>query len=96
MNSIVPSNIVEYLAKSPPFAVIESINKKKGGPRTSLYDLCKKVQWTMPTFDTTETKSRFANSTSYFLVAQILVYIYTKIISFPCYICFFLHISRSN
>lgn len=42
----------------PP--VIESINKKKGGPRTSLYDLCKKVQWTMPTFDTTETKSRTA------------------------------------
>ncbi|XP_011002830.1 PREDICTED: endoribonuclease Dicer homolog 3-like isoform X2 [Populus euphratica] len=42
----------------PP--VIESINKKKGGPRTSLYDLCKKVQWTMPTFDTRETKSRTA------------------------------------
>jgi hypothetical protein len=37
---------------------------KKGGPRTALYDLCKKVQWPMPTFDTTETKSRLANSTS--------------------------------
>ncbi|KAI5586099.1 hypothetical protein BDE02_06G190200 [Populus trichocarpa] len=33
---------------------------KKGGPRTALYDLCKKVQWPMPTFDTTETKSRTA------------------------------------
>ncbi|XP_011019322.1 PREDICTED: endoribonuclease Dicer homolog 3 [Populus euphratica] len=33
---------------------------KKGGPRSALYDLCKKVQWPMPTFDTTETKSRNA------------------------------------
>ncbi|CAK7352744.1 unnamed protein product [Dovyalis caffra] len=42
----------------PP--VIESISMQKGGPRTALYDLCKKVQWPMPTFDTTETKSRTA------------------------------------
>ncbi|PIN18424.1 hypothetical protein CDL12_08924 [Handroanthus impetiginosus] len=31
---------------------------KKGGPRTSLYALCKKLQWPMPTFNTMEQKSR--------------------------------------
>ncbi|XP_047327268.1 endoribonuclease Dicer homolog 3a-like [Impatiens glandulifera] len=34
------------------------INKKKGGPRVSLYELCRKQQWPMPTFETTEHKSR--------------------------------------
>lgn len=38
--------------------VISGINMKKGGPRTTLFDLCKKQQWPMPTFDSTETKSR--------------------------------------
>ncbi|XP_052209161.1 endoribonuclease Dicer homolog 3a isoform X2 [Diospyros lotus] len=38
--------------------VLASIDMKKGGPRTSLYSLCKKLQWPMPTFETTENKSR--------------------------------------
>ncbi|XP_060673707.1 endoribonuclease Dicer homolog 3a isoform X2 [Ziziphus jujuba] len=38
--------------------VIGAINMKKGGPRNSLFDLCKKLQWPRPTFDTIETKSR--------------------------------------
>ncbi|KAM4077934.1 hypothetical protein ACJW30_12G177800 [Castanea mollissima] len=38
--------------------VIESINFKKGGPRTTLYDICKRLQWPMPTFKPTEHKSR--------------------------------------
>ncbi|CAI0401304.1 unnamed protein product [Linum tenue] len=38
--------------------VIESINMKKGGPRITLFELCKKVQWPMPTFKTSEHKSR--------------------------------------
>ncbi|CAK9137650.1 unnamed protein product [Ilex paraguariensis] len=38
--------------------VLPSINMKKGGPRTSLYDLCKRLQWPMPTFESTEHKSR--------------------------------------
>ncbi|OAY54204.1 endoribonuclease Dicer homolog 3 isoform X4 [Manihot esculenta] len=42
--------------ESPP--VIESISMKKGGPRTTLFELCKKVEWTRPTFQTTENKSR--------------------------------------
>ncbi|KAK2965570.1 hypothetical protein RJ640_018736 [Escallonia rubra] len=39
-------------------AVIESIDMRKGGPRTSLFDLCKRLQWPMPTFKATEHKSR--------------------------------------
>ncbi|KAL7001837.1 helicase [Sarracenia purpurea var. burkii] len=38
--------------------ILSSINMKKGGPRTSLYVLCKKLQWPMPTFNPTEEKSR--------------------------------------
>uniref|UniRef100_A0A5B7CE62 Uncharacterized protein n=1 Tax=Davidia involucrata TaxID=16924 RepID=A0A5B7CE62_DAVIN len=37
---------------------IASIDMKKGGPRTSLYDLCKRLQWPMPSFKSTENKSR--------------------------------------
>ncbi|KAF3446126.1 hypothetical protein FNV43_RR11305 [Rhamnella rubrinervis] len=37
---------------------IAAVNMKKGGPRTSLYDVCKKLQWPRPTFETVETKSR--------------------------------------
>lgn len=40
------------------FAVTLSINMEKGGPRTSLYDLCRRLQWPMPTFQSTEQKSR--------------------------------------
>nr|XP_043620815.1 endoribonuclease Dicer homolog 3a [Erigeron canadensis] len=38
--------------------VIKSINTKKGGPRSTLYELCKKMQWPMPTFTPSEQKSR--------------------------------------
>ncbi|XP_044463559.1 endoribonuclease Dicer homolog 3-like [Mangifera indica] len=38
--------------------IIAPINMKKGGPRTSLFQLCKTMLWPMPTFDTTEHKSR--------------------------------------
>ncbi|KZV28338.1 endoribonuclease Dicer3a [Dorcoceras hygrometricum] len=38
--------------------VLPPIKMNKGGPRTSLYDLCKKLQWPMPSFDTIEQKSR--------------------------------------
>ncbi|KAF5743147.1 Ribonuclease III putative isoform 1 [Tripterygium wilfordii] len=43
---------------SPNTPVIASINMKKGGPRTSLFEVCKKVQWPVPVFDTIEHKSR--------------------------------------
>ncbi|KAL9677647.1 hypothetical protein QQ045_005880 [Rhodiola kirilowii] len=46
----------EKLASSIP--AIESIDMKKGGPRSSLFQLCRKLQWPMPSFETTETKSR--------------------------------------
>ncbi|KAK1367977.1 endoribonuclease Dicer-like [Heracleum sosnowskyi] len=37
---------------------LKSINTKKGGPRVALYDVCKKKQWPLPEFETTEKKSR--------------------------------------
>nr|XP_027084395.1 endoribonuclease Dicer homolog 3-like [Coffea arabica] len=38
--------------------VLPPIDMKKGGPRSSLFALCKRLQWPMPTFHTTERKSR--------------------------------------
>uniref|UniRef100_A0A7N0U744 Uncharacterized protein n=1 Tax=Kalanchoe fedtschenkoi TaxID=63787 RepID=A0A7N0U744_KALFE len=38
--------------------VIGSIDMKKGGPRSSLFQLCRRLQWPMPSFETTEAKSR--------------------------------------
>ncbi|KFK32317.1 hypothetical protein AALP_AA6G226200 [Arabis alpina] len=40
--------------------VIGPINMKKGGPRGTLHEFCKKHLWPMPTFDTVEEKSRTA------------------------------------
>ncbi|CAH9128863.1 unnamed protein product [Cuscuta epithymum] len=37
---------------------IPPINLRKGGPRTSLFSLCKSLQWPIPTFDASETKSK--------------------------------------
>ncbi|KMS95354.1 hypothetical protein BVRB_009010 [Beta vulgaris subsp. vulgaris] len=38
--------------------VIAAISTEKGGPRNSLYELCKRLQWPMPSFETIEQKSR--------------------------------------
>ncbi|XP_022132011.1 endoribonuclease Dicer homolog 3a isoform X2 [Momordica charantia] len=38
--------------------VIGPVSLKKGGPRMTLFELCKKLQWPMPTFNTVENKSR--------------------------------------
>ncbi|XP_056866743.1 endoribonuclease Dicer homolog 3 isoform X2 [Raphanus sativus] len=38
--------------------VIGPINMKKGGPRGTLHEFCKKHLWPMPTYDTLEEKSR--------------------------------------
>ncbi|KAK7363560.1 hypothetical protein VNO77_05706 [Canavalia gladiata] len=38
--------------------VISSINMKKGGPRSTLHELCKKLQWPVPTFVSTECNDR--------------------------------------
>lgn len=38
--------------------VVPPIEMKKGGPRNSLYTLCKSLQWPMPSFETTQEKSR--------------------------------------
>ncbi|KAL5698311.1 helicase protein [Ranunculus cassubicifolius] len=39
-------------------AVAVTLTKGKGGPRKSLYELCKALHWSMPTFQFTEHKSR--------------------------------------
>ncbi|KAG8381903.1 hypothetical protein BUALT_Bualt05G0021200 [Buddleja alternifolia] len=44
--------------KKVDIPVLPPVDMKKGGPRTSLYALCKKLQWPMPTFDPMEQKSR--------------------------------------
>ncbi|XP_056166664.1 endoribonuclease Dicer homolog 3 isoform X3 [Syzygium oleosum] len=38
--------------------VLLTVDMKKGGPRMSLYELCRKLQWPMPKFETTEEKSK--------------------------------------
>lgn len=55
-----PTNDCSNKACSPDSGtpVIAAINMKKGGPRTTLFELCKKVQWPMPTFKSTESRSR--------------------------------------
>ncbi|KAM4130309.1 hypothetical protein ACJW30_01G091100 [Castanea mollissima] len=55
-----PTNDCSNKDRSPNSGtpVIATINTKKGGPRTTLFELCKKVQWPMPTFNSTENKSR--------------------------------------
>ncbi|XVE97781.1 hypothetical protein REPUB_Repub03eG0048300 [Reevesia pubescens] len=42
---------------TPDTPVIVTINTKKGGPRTTLFELCKKLLWPMPSFMATEHKS---------------------------------------
>lgn len=38
--------------------VLVTVNMKKGGPRSSLFELCRKLLWPMPKFETTEQKSK--------------------------------------
>ncbi|KAL7112075.1 hypothetical protein ACP275_05G130300 [Erythranthe tilingii] len=45
-------------SESTEIPVVPPIEMKKGGPRQSLYELCKKLQWPMPSFETMEQKSR--------------------------------------
>ncbi|CAO2817610.1 unnamed protein product [Amaranthus hypochondriacus] len=44
-------------ASNSTIPVIGAVNTEKGGPRSSLYELCKTVQWPMPSFETSEHKS---------------------------------------
>ncbi|KAL3819081.1 hypothetical protein ACJIZ3_004986 [Penstemon smallii] len=45
-------------SKQLEIPVVPPVEMKKGGPRTSLYALCKKLQWPMPTFEAMEQKFR--------------------------------------
>ncbi|ESQ45973.1 hypothetical protein EUTSA_v10010061mg [Eutrema salsugineum] len=50
------SDFIEMMSTVIP--VIGPINMKKGGPRGTLHEFCKKHLWPMPTYDTSEEKSR--------------------------------------
>ncbi|CAJ1973600.1 unnamed protein product [Sphenostylis stenocarpa] len=59
-DSILP--LKDFSSDDPGFSasipVNLSINMKKGGPRTTLYEVCRKLQWPVPAFDSTEYKDR--------------------------------------
>lgn len=54
-------NFFIFHAEGFLYAVIKAINMKKGGPRVSLFELCKQVQWQMPTFKSTEKELRLVH-----------------------------------
>ncbi|URE48715.1 Ribonuclease III domain [Musa troglodytarum] len=39
-----------------------TVKVQKGGPRTTLHELCKRCQWPMPTFETVDWKPRLPRS----------------------------------
>ncbi|XP_050366617.1 endoribonuclease Dicer homolog 3a-like [Argentina anserina] len=47
--------------------VIKAINMKKGGPRVSLFELCKQLQWQMPTFKPTEKDFSFISTITLYI-----------------------------
>ncbi|GAB4854001.1 helicase [Ancistrocladus abbreviatus] len=52
------STVQSTWSSSGKTPVINPVNTIKGGPRTSLYGLCKRLQWPMPTFHSIERNSR--------------------------------------
>ncbi|KAK7294618.1 hypothetical protein RJT34_17507 [Clitoria ternatea] len=52
--------------------IIESINHEKGGPRSSIYDLCKKLGWPRAEYSFQETRSRISYSYNCFVSDIIL------------------------
>nr|XP_011458182.1 PREDICTED: endoribonuclease Dicer homolog 3-like [Fragaria vesca subsp. vesca] len=62
-NTIDPTQVNDFsnevlLCRNIAIPVVGPINTRKGEPRKSLFELCKKLQWPMPSFTTTEQKSR--------------------------------------
>ncbi|XP_062101177.1 endoribonuclease Dicer homolog 3 [Humulus lupulus] len=61
-NDEVMGNVADYSEKkgcsSNHDTPVISIKMNKGGPRMTLFELCKKQQWQMPEFKSRETKSR--------------------------------------
>ncbi|KAJ6793943.1 endoribonuclease Dicer-like protein 3a [Iris pallida] len=53
-NSLVESNKTSYMEIDTPVAL--KVQKKKGGPRTALFQLCQRLQWPMPRFEPEERK----------------------------------------
>nr|XP_004292050.2 PREDICTED: endoribonuclease Dicer homolog 3-like [Fragaria vesca subsp. vesca] len=53
--------------KNEDVPVIKAINMKKGGPRISLFELCKKLQWQMPSFKSTEKECSFVSNITLYI-----------------------------
>ncbi|KAL6213497.1 hypothetical protein ACLB2K_012944 [Fragaria x ananassa] len=53
--------------KNEDVTVIKAINMKKGGPRISLFELCKKLQWQMPSFKSTEKECSFVSNITLYI-----------------------------
>ncbi|XP_068323627.1 endoribonuclease Dicer homolog 3a-like [Pyrus communis] len=53
-----PNKIYSHNIVTPSLQAIAPISTRKGAARASLFELCKRMQWPMPTFKTTEHKSR--------------------------------------
>ncbi|KAL6211624.1 hypothetical protein ACLB2K_016847 [Fragaria x ananassa] len=53
--------------KNEDVPVIKAINMKKGGPRISLFELCKKLQWQMPSFKSTEKEFSFVSNITLYI-----------------------------
>ncbi|PHU09302.1 hypothetical protein BC332_21162 [Capsicum chinense] len=47
---------------------------RRGGPRMSLYDLCKKLQWPMPSFESVERDERADKKSSLDSAALCMLY----------------------
>ncbi|KAI3514031.1 hypothetical protein L1887_12347 [Cichorium endivia] len=52
------SSMEEESNSNVEIPVIKSINMKKGGPRVTLFELCKKMQWPIPNFTPSEQRSK--------------------------------------
>ncbi|URE47590.1 Ribonuclease III domain [Musa troglodytarum] len=53
-DEVVNSKNVSGVGPGKPVAL--TVKMQKGGPRTALYELCKRCQWPMPTFETVDWK----------------------------------------
>lgn len=62
-----PANDRKISSAKKDIPVIKAINMKKGGPRVSLFELCKQVQWQMPTFKSTEKEFRFVSNITLYI-----------------------------
>ncbi|KAL6216878.1 hypothetical protein ACLB2K_010096 [Fragaria x ananassa] len=62
-----PATVRKISSLKNDIPVIKPINMKKGGPRVSLFELCKQQQWQMPTFKPTEKDFSFTSTITLYI-----------------------------